>query len=268
MKSSMVDMESNTTLVQNYPAHEAIPDGEGPFPAIVLAHDRFGLSLCVRGIGNRLAQAGFYTLTPALYALPTSFVELAPDWMHAAGPVGFTPDQESQAEDRAATLSDERATSLIERAIRYAQGRPETRSGPVGLLGFSMGGRFAFQAACDFADQVGVCVCFYPEGLFSSLPGRGRQMPVARASSLKAPLLLLYGARDERVAASERGSLATLLRNLGKDVALEEYRNAGHDFICSDSESFRVGAANRAWKAMLAFFKTRLCPSAGPGGLR
>ena len=38
MRSSMIDMESNTTLVQCYPAHEAIPDGHGPFPAVIVVH--------------------------------------------------------------------------------------------------------------------------------------------------------------------------------------------------------------------------------------
>lgn len=263
MKSGMVDMESNTTLVQNYPAHEAIPDGEGPFPAIVLAHDRFGLGLFVRGVANRLARAGFYTLTPALYALPASFVELAPDWMRSPGHTEFAYSDETQAKERAATLSDERAMSLLDRAIRYAQARSAARSGPVGLLGFSMGGRLALRAACEFAGEVGACVCFYPEGLFAGSPGPAHELPIARAASLTAPLLLLYGALDERVGAPERDGLRKALSALGKDVALEQYRNAGHDFFCSDRDSFRVGASTRAWDATLAFFRQRLGAQGG-----
>ena len=40
----MVDMESNTTLVQCYPAHEAVPAGQGPFPPVIVVHDRVGLN--------------------------------------------------------------------------------------------------------------------------------------------------------------------------------------------------------------------------------
>ena len=60
------------------------------------------------------------------------------------------------------------------------------------------------------------------------------------------------------MSASERGGLLTLLRNLGKDVSTEEYPNAGHDFVCSNTESFHVGAANRSWKAVVGFFEARL----------
>lgn len=258
----MVDMESNTTLVQNYPAHEAIPGGDGPFPAVVLAHDRFGLSVFNRGVANRLAQAGFYTLTPALYALPASFAEQAPDWMHSPGQIEFAYSDESAADERATTLSDERAMSLLGRAIRYAQSRSAARSGPVGLLGFSMGGRLAFRTACEFPDDVGACVCFYPEGLLSGSIGPARELPIARAESLKAPLRIFYGALDQRVGAPERAGLRKVLTALGKDASLEEYRGAGHDFLCSDRDTFHVGASKKAWDATLAFFRERI----GAGG--
>jgi carboxymethylenebutenolidase len=258
MKSGMVDMESNTTLVQNYPAHEAVPGGPGPFPAVVLVHDEFGLNLQARGVANRLAAAGFYALAPALYALPASFVELAPQIMHSPAPIQFGYADEAEAQARASTLTDERALELVGRAIRYAQSRSAARSGPVGLLGFSMGARVAFRAACELADDVAACVGFYPDRLFSDRLGPGHPMPMSGAVALKAPLLLLYGSLDEQVSASEREGVRKILSSLGKDVALEQYRNAGHDFFCSDRESFRVGAARKAWEATLAFFRVRL----------
>jgi carboxymethylenebutenolidase len=254
----MVDMESNTTLVQNYPAHEAIPGGDGPFPAVVLAHDRFGLSVFNRGFANRIAQAGFYTLAPALYALPASFAEQAPDWMHTPGQIEFAYSDELEADERALTLSDERALSLLNRAIRYAQSRSAARSGPVGLLGISMGGRLAFRAACEFSDDVAACVCFYPVGLASGSIGPARELPIARAASLKAPLKIFYGSLDQRVRAPEREGLRKTLTLLGKDAALEEFHGAGHDFLCSDRDTFHVGAAKKSWDETLAFFRERL----------
>jgi carboxymethylenebutenolidase len=254
----MVDMESNTTLVQNYPAQEAIPGGDGPFPPVVLAHDRFGLSAFNRGVANRLAQAGFYTLAPALYALPASFAEQAPDWMHTPGQIEFAYSDELEAEERAYTLSDERAMSLLHQAIRYAQSRSAARSGPVGLLGISMGGRLVFRAACEFADDVAACVCFYPVGLASGSIGPARERPLARAASLKAPLRIFYGALDQRVRAPEREDLRRVLTASGKDATLEEFHGAGHDFLCSDRDTFHVGAAKRSWDETLVFFRERL----------
>lgn len=258
MKSGMVDMESNTTLVQNYPAHEAIPAGDGPFPPVVLVHDRFGLSVFNRGLANRLAQAGFYTLAPALFALPASFTELAPEWMHTSGQIEFPYEEQSEADDRVLTLSDERAMSLLGKAIRYAQSRSVARSGPVGLLGISMGGRLALRAACEFPDDVCACACFYPEGLLTGCIGPSRETPISRTESLKAPVRIFYGALDQKVRGPDRDAIRTALTARGKDVLLEEYHGAGHDFLCSDHGTFHVGASKKSWDATVAFFRERL----------
>src|SRR6266536_3117420 len=127
MRAGMIDMESNTTLVQCYPAHEAVPDGQGPFPAVVVAHDRFGLNPHAKGIANRLAAAGFYALAPNFYAVT----------------------------------------------------RGRVHPGGVGLLGFSMGGRLAFLAACRNPGEVRAAVCFYPRGIARAAPGqRGEPLPI------------------------------------------------------------------------------------------
>lgn len=256
MKSGMVDMESNTTLVQNYPAHEAIPSGDGPFPPVVVIHDRFGLSVFNRGLANRLAQAGFYTLAPALYALPASFVEQAPEWMHSPGQIEFEYADALEADERARTLSDERAMILMKRAIWYAQSRSAARSGPVGLLGISMGGRLAFETACEFPDDVAAVACFYPEGLFAG--SKAPELPIARAGNLKAPVRIFFGALDRQVGASEREGLRNVLAALGKDSTLEEFHGAGHDFLCSDRDTFHVGAATKSWDETIALFRQRL----------
>src|SRR6478735_5322594 len=89
MRGGMIDMESNTTLVQCYPAHEAIPDGEGPFPAVVVAHDRFGLTRETRAVANRLAHSGFYALAPSFYAMPSSVADAAPEYLRPTAAAHF-----------------------------------------------------------------------------------------------------------------------------------------------------------------------------------
>src|SRR5262249_12323253 len=73
VRGGMIDMESNTPLVQCYPAHEAVPAGGGPFPPLLVLHDRFGLNPHTRNLTNRFARAGFYALAPDLYCAPSRF---------------------------------------------------------------------------------------------------------------------------------------------------------------------------------------------------
>src|SRR5262249_23070997 len=150
-----------TTLVQCYPAHEAVPDGQGPFRGIVVAHDRFGLTPHARGIANRLANAGFYALAPNFYAAPSSVADVAPEVLHPLTATHFDYSREDEATERAAMLDRQRGGEIFRQAIGYAVTRSAVRSGGVGLLGFGMGARHAFVAACENVEEVRAAVCFY-----------------------------------------------------------------------------------------------------------
>ncbi|HEY3202257.1 MAG TPA: dienelactone hydrolase family protein [Thermoanaerobaculia bacterium] len=259
MRAGMIDMESNTTLVQNFPAHEAMPDGRGPFPAVVIFHDRFGLSAHVRGVANRLARAGFYALAPNFYALPTSFASVAPEFMRGLTVGFFDYADEAAAVERAATLTDERAEVVFRQAFRYLATRSRARSGPFGVLGFSMGGRLAFLAACVAPEYVRACVGFYPAGLGDDAAVHpGQSDPLARAGDLLAPLRLFFGRLDTTIRDVQRERIRSRLMELGRDFRIEVFPEAGHDFFCSERQTYRIRASKVAWEETLALFGSAL----------
>jgi carboxymethylenebutenolidase len=257
MRSGMIDMESNTTLVQCYPAHEAVPDGTGPFPAVIVAHDRFGLSQQIRNVANRLANSGFYALAPSFYAIPTSVADVAPEFMHPTLSVHFDSDNEAGADDAAAMLSDERAGNIFKQAIGYAISRAKVRApGGVGVLGFAMGGRHAFLAACRSPKDVAACVSFYGKGIAgSSPPALGRPAPIDFAADLRASLLLFYGELDTTISRRERDTVRDRLTALGKNFHIEVFHEAGPDFFSEDIDVHRIHASNVAWDETLTLFR-------------
>jgi carboxymethylenebutenolidase len=256
----MIDMESNTTLVQCYPAHEAVPDGQGPFPAVVVVHDRFGLSPHIRGVANRLASAGFYALAPSLYALPTSVADVAPEFMRPSRAIHYGYDDESRADDAAASLSQERAEAVLGQAFGYAISRAKVRApGGVGVLGFSMGARLAFLAACRYPDEVRACVAFYGKRIAGSPSvSHGRPAPLDLAGNLRASLLLFYGELDTTVSRRERDAIRDRLTALGKDFRMEVYHDAGGEFFLEERDSYRIHASKLAWEETLALFHRSL----------
>ena len=257
MRSGMIDMESNTTLVQCYPAHEAVPDGDGPFPAVLLLHDKFGLSPNLRGVANRLARQGFYVLTPNLYAHPTSFADVAADVLRMPVVSSIDCADVYTADELASGLTDERADGIVTQALAYTAGRSKARSGGVGVLGFSMGGRLALLAACSHPDEVRACVAVTPEGLGEALDPR-HPAALSGVESLRAPLLLLYGAFDREVNAAEREAARVRLSALGKEFTIEVFPEAPHDFFFSDRETYRIKASKIAWEKTLALFRSTL----------
>ena len=252
----MIDMESNTTLVQCYPAHEAVPDGQGPFPAVIVVHDRFGSSPHVRGVANRLANAGFYALVPSLYAMPTSVADVAPEFMRPSRAIHFGYDEEDRADDAAAMLDEERAEAVLGQAFGYAISRAKVRApAGVGVLGFSMGARLAFLAACRYPEEVRACVAFYGKGIAGSpsLP-HGKPAPLDLAGNLRASVLFFYGALDTAVSRQERDAIRDRLTALGKDFRMEVYHDAGGEFFLEERDSYRIHASKLAWEETLALF--------------
>jgi carboxymethylenebutenolidase len=261
----MIDMEDNTTRILSSPAHRAVPDGEGPFPAVVVVHDHLGLSPQVKNVTNRLADAGFYALAPDLYAQPASAAAVAPGSQRTNPSTCFDDSQEIAAQDRAATLSDDRAMTILAKALAYFEGRSRARSGGAGLLGFSMGGRLAFLSACRFPGEVRAAVCFYPDGLSSPRPAAvGRGATIDRVKSLSAPLLLFYGLLDSSVRPEERETARRRLSAFGKDFRIDVFPKAGHGFFCEGRDSYRIDAARVAWEETVSFFR-RHVGAARPG---
>ncbi len=264
VQAGMIDMESNTTLVQCYPAHEAVPAGDGPFPAILVLHDRFGLNPHARNLTNRLAHAGFYTLAPDLYGSPSSFSASGPDVLHPMRSTAFDYSEEVAASDRASTLTDERATAIVNQALAYVAGRSKARSGGVGLLGMGLGGRLAFLSACRFPDDVRAAACLYPNGLTAARPaGAGHPTPIDQAMSLAAPVLIFYGLLDMTIRPEEREAVRRHLAALGKDFRIDIFPEAGHDFFCQERDTYRIHASKTAWEESLSFFRRHVGGVAG-----
>lgn len=46
----------------------AVPQGEGPWPAVVVVHEAFGVTDVMRRQAERLAEAGFLALMPDLFS--------------------------------------------------------------------------------------------------------------------------------------------------------------------------------------------------------
>jgi len=252
----MVDMESNTTLVQCYPAHEAVPEGPGPFPPVLVLHDRFGLTPHFKGIANRLAAEGFYALAPSFYATPSSVADVAPEFLRPAVPAHFDYTREEEAEARAGILSDGRAEEILRQALDYLALRAASRNGPCGVLGFSMGARLAFLAACRFPADVRAAACFYGKGIGSATATQlGRPRPLDLAESLQASLLLFYGQLDTTISRKERALVERRLSLLAKDFRVEVFRDAGEDFFCDERDTHRIHASKVAWEETLALFR-------------
>ena len=218
-------------------AHLAVPPvGDGPWPAVVVLHESFGLNDDIRQHAERLAAAGY--------------LAVAPDLFSAGGRLRCI-----RGVFRALMRGEGDAVADID-AVREWAAAQASSTGRVGVIGFCMGGGFALLTA--------------GRGFDASAPNYGH-LPKQLDEVLRGacPIVASYGAKDR----SLRGTAAKLegtLERAGVEHDVKEYPDAGHSFL--NRHDFGPGgallrvagigyhapSAEDAWGRILRFFATHL----------
>ena len=222
------------------------PEGEGPFPGVLVLTDPFGVNAHVHEVARRLAGAGYVAAVPDLYYrqeernIPYSNPDRAADRVMRTIALGEAPEER---------VKDERVFADICAAFAALEAHPRVASHHVGALGFCMGARLAFLSACRLSDSLRAAACFYPLSLLPIL---------SEARELRAPLLFFFGGRDRDVPLTHVDRIQAELGYLGKSHEVKVYAGAEHGFFCEERASYRPEAARDAWSLTLAWLEKHL----------
>ncbi len=222
------------TSIINYPANEgtargylAQPDGDGPWGAIIVIQEWWGLDKHIMSLAERLAAAGFLALAPDLYH----------------GEVATEPDE---ARKLAMGLDMPHAVVEMVAAANYLCGRSDVHA--IGATGFCMGGSLALALAAA-TPRVGPVASFYG----------GRQLPDEQLRQIPGPVLALYGAEDHGIPAEAREHLDRVLTEQNVPHEVIVYPGAGHAFMNDTrAQGYDATAATDGWQQMIRFFKQYL----------
>jgi carboxymethylenebutenolidase len=220
----------------------ARPEEEGSYPALVVIFEVFGLNHQIQEVARRLAAEGYVALAPDFFRHP---------------PTGYQEFEEARRV--ASSLSDTQAMADVGRAFDYLEQQPFVCKGRPGVMGFCMGGRLAFLAACRFPDRVAACVDFYGARKSGGSVHPGQTMvALDEAPALTCPVLIFYGEKDAFIPPEERDKVRSRLESLSKTFEMHVYSGADHGFFCEERASFHPVAAADAWEKVMAFLHTCL----------
>lgn len=208
---------------------------EAPKAAIIVIQEIFGVNNGIRRKCDRWAEAGYLAYAPDLFWRKTPHVELdadVPDDLQAAFEQMKVFDQDAGVRDIEATI----------RAARSASGG----SGKVGLVGFCLGGRMAFMAACRTDGDA--FVGYYGVGIDNLL---GEQHAIGKPVLLHIPTADGYVGPDVQKAMHE--GLAD-----NRHVTLHDYEGLDHGFAAEHGTRRNEDAARLADQRTAEFFKEYL----------
>ena len=231
------------------PAYLATPDGEGPFPGVVVAMHIFGLDRFVRGKCEELADAGFVAIAPYLFhRTNVTHQDLG----------GFDYADATRWERvpaLKATLDDKQ---IVEDML---EGTKALRSmdivGPkLGVMGFCIGGRVAYLMATQ-TDEFDACVDFYG-GEIDQAWGDA-PTPLSGTINLRCALAGYFGNDDYNPTPADVDALEAELQKHGKDYEFTRYDDANHAFNDPfNPERWREYAGTDSLAKMTEFFHREL----------
>jgi carboxymethylenebutenolidase len=232
----------NVTAVDGdtFEAYCAVPEGDGPWPGVVLFQEIFGVNDNMRGLAEKVAAEGYVALVPDMF------------WRIERR---FERKDESGLQDGVRMIQKfdwEKGGADISSTLAHLRAMPEC-NGRVGGVGFCFGGVLAFLfAATARPDGKGpdASVSYYGSGVHGMLDLAGQ---------IECPIMFHYGDRDPYIPTEQIDQVEATVAGR-PNVEFHRY-DAGHAFSNWDAQSmYDQPAADQAWSRTLDFFARHLRP--------
>jgi carboxymethylenebutenolidase len=214
-----------TGTVRGYLARPA--SAAGKLPGVLVVHENRGLNPHIEDIARRVAL--------------DNFLAFAPD---ALTPLGGYPGDEDKARELFAKLDQTKTREDFVAAASYLKTRPEC-TGKIGVVGFCYGGGIANMLATRLPD------------LAAAVPFYGGQARAEDVPNIKAPLLIHYAEKDDRINAGWPAYEAALKANNVRYTA-HIYPGTQHGFNNDTTPRYDEAAAKLAWQRTIEFFNKNL----------
>lgn len=210
------------------------PERRDRAPVVVVLHEIYGLSTWIRGVADQLAADGYIAVAPDL---------LSGTYTLAAGDT----ITQAQASALIRTLPAADVQRDIARSAEYGMSLPAATA-QFGVVGFCWGGSTSFAVAVRAHPKLKGAVVYY-----------GTSPALTELTSVRAPVLGLYGENDARVNATIPGA-DSVMKAMNKPYEPVILAGAGHGFLRQQDgqNGANMAATRAAWPQTLAFFRKTL----------
>jgi carboxymethylenebutenolidase len=205
------------------------PSGKGPFPALIVIHEWWGLNDWVKEQASKLSDEGYVALAVDLYR----------------GKVATTPDM---AHEIMRGVPEDRAKRDLHAAFEFLASQPNVKKDRIGAIGWCMGGGYSLDVAMQEPTLAADVINY----------GHLATDPEA-LKKIHAPILGLFGAQDRGIPPADVRKFGEGLDQMGKKIEIKIYDDAGHAFENpNNKDGYREADAADAWKRTVDFLAMTL----------
>lgn len=223
---------------ERIPAYRAMPAKGGPFPVVLVVQEIFGVHEHIKDVCRRFAKLGYLAIAPELYARQGDVASL--DSIDAIRPI-------------VAKVPDVQVMSDLDACVEFAQDSGKGDVTKLNITGFCWGGRIVWLYAAH-SKQLKAGVAWY-----GRLEGDKTELQplhaIDVAGKLNAPVLGLYGGKDQGIPLASVERMRTALANSKVPAQIVVYPEAPHGFHADYRPSYKEDDAKDGWQRTLAWFK-------------
>ncbi len=226
----------------------ARPEAGGPYPAVLLYMDAFGIRPALEAHAQRLAGEGYSVFVPNVF------------YRHGLSPVVDNIEQLVGGSDRAAlfaalrprmeALTPEATIADSQAWLTFLRERDDVREGPIGTVGYCMGGRLSLRMAGEFADAVAAAASFHGGNLATGEDNSPHLSAVRAAGEL----YIGHADNDGSMDPEQMGRLTRALADAHVRHTAELYVGAQHGWTQTDTPAYDEPSAERHWMRLLELY--------------
>jgi carboxymethylenebutenolidase len=231
------------------------PEEGGPFPAVVVLMDVWGLREELFDIARRIATVGYHCTVPNFwYRRGKVRFEYRDDKGRMRSLSAIPKEAQDEILANMKLVTDRMAMADIGAVLKFLSGEP-VRPGPKGTVGYCLGGRLSLAAAAEYPDQFRASASMHGTNLVSDAP----DSPHRFVDRMRGEVYCGFGEHDHY---APPATIATLAQLFGAQSAVKYRANvhAGtdHGYALPDRDIFHKASFNKDWENIFAMFRRQL----------
>lgn len=249
-----------TTKAGRMPTFITHPEDGGPFPAIVVFMDVWGVREELYDIARRIGTVGYCVLVPDFYYREG---EIRQTYIDADGKrislAKLSPEEQAKITAHSAALSDTMLAADVGALIDFLDnGADPVRKGGIGSVGYCMGGRHVQVAGVSYPDRFVASASLHGTYLISDKPDSSHR----KLKDMRGEYYCGFAEFDHYAPPEMIVELGEILKHCQVAYRPVIHPGAVHGYALPDRDIYDKRAAERDWEMMFAMWHRQIPPYA------
>jgi carboxymethylenebutenolidase len=254
MKEHFAEISTSAGRMKTFIAH---PEQDGPFPAVILYMDFWGVREELFDIARRVAVVGYYCMVPDLYYRQgTVHNEILDEQGKMISLNRVDPAARAKVLAPLARFKDSEAMEDTQAILGYLENDASARPGAKGCIGYCIGGRLAMRAAGTFPEHFKASASLHGTDLVT-----GEEDSVHKlACQIQGELYCGFAENDRHASPPTVTEIVSAMKRSAAKYHYEIHPGTEHGYALPNRNIHHNQATLRDWELILAMFHRKIPP--------